>query len=103
MMLLANGSNVGSLTRTVLGKRLDVVKLDVFLVLNRVVVNKAVKCTISALLSKNLLLLGISNLSFKGSHLSHWRRKNHLTSPALVESTHSSLLKGTLNSHTRKR
>ena len=94
MMLLANGSNVGGLTRTVLGKRFDVVKLDVLFVLNRVVVNKTVKCTISALLSKNLLLLRISNLSLEGSHLSHCRRKTHLTPPALVESTHSSLLKG---------
>jgi hypothetical protein len=79
MVLLANHSNVGDLGRTVLGKRFDVMKLDVSLVLNLVVIDKAIKHSISALLCQNLLLLGIGNLSLDGRHSSLSRRKSRLT------------------------
>jgi hypothetical protein len=68
MVLLADRTNVGDLGRTVLGERFDVMKLDVSLILNRVVSDEAIKHSVSALLCQNLLLLGIGNLSFKGRH-----------------------------------
>jgi hypothetical protein len=79
MVFLADSPNVTGLTRTVVGKWLDVMKLDVSFVLNWVVIDKAIKHSISALLCQDLLLLGICNLPFKGSHSSLSGPKNRLT------------------------
>ena len=68
MMLPADSSNIGDLARTILGKRFDVVKLDIPFILNRVVIDKAIKESISALLRQNLLFLAFRNLSLKGCH-----------------------------------
>jgi hypothetical protein len=68
MVIFADRSNVGDFGWAILGKRLYVMKLHIFITLNWMVIDKAIKHPVPALLFKNLLLLGIGNLSLNGSH-----------------------------------
>jgi hypothetical protein len=68
MVIFADRPDVGDLGRPILGKRLDVVELDFFVVFDAVVIDEAIQDTVSALLRQDLLLLGIGKLPLQGRH-----------------------------------
>src|SRR5258707_11755187 len=67
-MVLTDRAYVCNLAWTVFGKWLNVMKLDIIIIFNRVIINEAIENTVPPLLRQNLFLLRIRNLSLEGRH-----------------------------------